>query len=98
MTVIDHSLFRTLQLPGLPHPTLAGPEHGLKTLEVWLETLAPGAGHQVHHHECEEVFVGLSGSGRLTIAPPKATGLISWSPRNCREAQTWRGQGDWCIF
>ena len=68
MPVIDNSRLQKFTLPGIVHQTLAGPEHGLKTLEIWRESLAPGAATPVHRHNCEEVFVILRGSGRLTIA------------------------------
>lgn len=68
MTVIKHSQTPVLHLAGIEHQTLAGPKHGLTTLEVWLETIAPGAATPVHTHDCEEVFVILSGSGHLSVA------------------------------
>lgn len=54
-------------LPGLEHRTLAGPEHGMRDMEVWLQTVAPGAGTPVHRHDCEEVIVILSGNGTCAI-------------------------------
>ncbi len=36
--------------------------------EVWLETVAPGAGTPEHRHKCEEFFIILRGSGQLTVA------------------------------
>ena len=36
-------------------------------MEVWLQTMAPGAGSPVHRHACEEVILVLSGSGEVTI-------------------------------
>ncbi len=58
---------KNFDLPGLNHRTLAGPEHGLKSLEVWGQTIAPGAGTPVHRHACEEAIVILEGNGTLTI-------------------------------
>ena len=67
MSVLNHAEVPFTHLPGLAHQTLAGPEHGLKTLEVWMQTIAPGSGTPVHRHACEEVIVVLRGAGRLTL-------------------------------
>ncbi|KAK9139560.1 hypothetical protein Scep_009241 [Stephania cephalantha] len=54
---------------GLSHITVAGSLlHGLKEVEVWLQTFAPGTRTPIHRHSCEEVFVVLKGSGTLFIA------------------------------
>ncbi|OMO77778.1 Auxin-binding protein [Corchorus capsularis] len=56
-------------IKGLSHATLAGSVlHGMKEVEVWLETFAPGARTPIHRHACEEVFVVLKGSGTLLLA------------------------------
>ncbi len=68
MPIIDNATVKTFTLPGLVHQTVAGPAQGLKTLEVWVETIAPGAGTPVHRHECEEVLLILTGSGQVTLA------------------------------
>ncbi|KAK4418231.1 Auxin-binding protein T85 [Sesamum alatum] len=53
---------------GLSHATLAGAVlHGLKEVEVWFTTVAPGVGTPIHRHSSEEVFVILKGSGTLYI-------------------------------
>lgn len=53
-------------LPGLRHQTLAsGRDLGL---EIWKQTLLPGAGTPVHRHDCVEVIVCLRGSGALLSA------------------------------
>ncbi|KAL5561622.1 hypothetical protein UlMin_031369 [Ulmus minor] len=55
---------------GLSHITVAGSIlHGLKEVEVWLQTFAPGSGTPIHRHSCEEVFIVLKGSGTLYLAP-----------------------------
>lgn len=36
-------------------------------MEVWLQTMAPGAQTPVHCHACEEVILVLSGSGTCTV-------------------------------
>ncbi|KAE9460546.1 hypothetical protein C3L33_07527, partial [Rhododendron williamsianum] len=56
--------------PGLSHSTIAGSLlHGMKEVEVWFETFAPGSRTPIHRHSCEEVFVVLKGSGTLYVAP-----------------------------
>ena len=56
---------------GLAHITLAGRAHGgLRGLEVWMETLAPGAGTPIHSHDCEEVFFVISGTGTMRTLLP----------------------------
>ncbi|CAJ2640644.1 unnamed protein product [Trifolium pratense] len=55
--------------PGLSHITVAGSIlHGMKEVEVWLQTFSPGTRTPIHRHSCEEVFVVLKGSGTLYIA------------------------------
>ncbi|GER32972.1 auxin-binding protein 1 [Striga asiatica] len=54
---------------GLSHITIAGSlMHGLKEVEVWLQTFAPGVHTPIHRHSCEEIFVVLKGSGTLYLA------------------------------
>ncbi|PWA64242.1 auxin binding protein 1 alpha [Artemisia annua] len=56
-------------IPGLSHMTVAGSlMHGMKEVEIWLETLAPGARTPIHRHSCEEVFVVIKGGGTLYLA------------------------------
>ncbi|KAI8522825.1 hypothetical protein RHMOL_Rhmol13G0026700 [Rhododendron molle] len=55
--------------PGFSHSTIAGSLlHGMKEVEVWFETFAPGSRTPIHRHSCEEVFVVLKGSGTLYVA------------------------------
>ncbi|KGN44857.1 auxin-binding protein T85 [Cucumis sativus] len=55
---------------GLSHITVAGSLlHGLKEVEVWLQTFSPGSHTPIHRHSCEEVFVVLKGTGTLYFAP-----------------------------
>ncbi|XP_058083382.1 auxin-binding protein T92 [Magnolia sinica] len=54
---------------GLSHITVAGSVlHGMKEVELWLQTFAPGTGTPIHRHSCEEVFIVLKGSGTLFLA------------------------------
>lgn len=67
MPILDHATITPVSLPGLEHRTLAGPRDGMKRMEVWMQTVAPGAGTPMHRHDCEEVIVVLAGSGRCEI-------------------------------
>jgi mannose-6-phosphate isomerase-like protein (cupin superfamily) len=67
MPILDNDRWETLELPGLRHQTIGGHKQGLKTMEVWLQTFAPGTGTPVHCHACEEVILILSGSGTCTV-------------------------------
>ena len=67
MAVVNNASLPEFNLPGLNHRTLAGPEHGMKALEVWGQTIEAGAATPVHRHACEEAIVILEGSGTLTI-------------------------------
>lgn len=67
MAVVNNASLQEFNLPGLNHRTFAGPEHGMKGLEVWGQTIEAGAGTPVHRHACEEAIVILEGSGTLTI-------------------------------
>ena len=67
MSVIDNATIQQFSLPGLAHQTLASHKDGLSNCEVWLQTVEPGAETPVHYHDCEEVIVIMSGSGRLLI-------------------------------
>ncbi|KAF8087419.1 hypothetical protein N665_0587s0025 [Sinapis alba] len=61
-------------IPGLTHMTVAGSVlHGMKEVEIWLQTFAPGAATPIHRHSCEEVFVVLKGSGTLYLAETHET-------------------------
>ena len=44
MPVVNNDSIPRFHIPGLEHQTLAGPEHGMETLEMWMQTIAPGAG------------------------------------------------------
>lgn len=67
MPVVNNTSLPNFALPGLDHRTLAGPDNGMKNLEVWGQTIAAGAGTPVHRHACEEAIVILEGSGTLTV-------------------------------
>src|SRR5215470_2911474 len=67
MSVINNTEMKKFELPGLEHQTLASREQGVNGMEVWMQTIAPGAATPVHRHACEEVIVILRGSGQVTI-------------------------------
>lgn len=67
MTVLPHASIAALELPGLRHRTIAGPRDGLRGMEVWRQTIAPGEATPLHKHDCEEVVVILAGRGRLEV-------------------------------
>ncbi|KAK3139913.1 hypothetical protein QOZ80_5AG0392510 [Eleusine coracana subsp. coracana] len=53
---------------GFSHITVAGAlAHGMKEVEVWLQTFGPGQRTPIHRHSCEEVFVVLKGKGTLLL-------------------------------
>ena len=66
MRIVNNDELETLELPGLRHQTIGGHKQGVKTMEVWLQSMAPGAATPVHCHACEEVILILSGSGTCT--------------------------------
>ena len=65
--IVKHDQVEEHRLPGLAHRTVAGPLQGLETLEVWVQTVEPGAATPVHRHDCEEAIVILAGSGVLDL-------------------------------
>jgi len=68
MAIINNSSRQVFTLPGMKHQTLASGADLLQHLEVWMQTLDPGAATPTHYHECEEVIVVLRGAGRLVVA------------------------------
>nr|QBH72357.1 auxin receptor ABP-like protein [Echinochloa crus-galli] len=55
-------------IDGFSHITVAGAlAHGMKEVEVWLQTIVPGGRTPIHRHSCEEVFVVLKGKGTLLL-------------------------------
>lgn len=65
--IVTHDRVEEHRLPGLEHRTVAGPLQGLRDLEVWVQTVAPGAATPVHRHDCEEAIVVLEGRGVLAL-------------------------------
>jgi quercetin dioxygenase-like cupin family protein len=73
MPIVKNAELEVLELPGIRHQTIAGHRQGVETMEVWLQTIAPGAATPVHRHACEEVILVLSGSGTCTVAGKTTT-------------------------
>lgn len=67
MSVIDNSTVPAYQIPGIEHKTVAGPKDKMRSMEMWVQTIAPGGATPVHRHDCEEAIVVLSGSGECVI-------------------------------
>jgi quercetin dioxygenase-like cupin family protein len=67
MEIVENDKVEVQELPGLQHRTVAGHAQGMKKMEVWMQTIAPGAATPVHKHDCEEVVVVLSGAGTCTV-------------------------------
>lgn len=63
----ENAEVQAVALPGIVHRTLAGSQDGMKQMEVWMQTIAPGAETPMHRHDCEEVIVVLAGSGTCEI-------------------------------
>jgi mannose-6-phosphate isomerase-like protein (cupin superfamily) len=73
MAIVINDRLETIEVPGLRHQTVGGHKQGLKTMEVWSQTIAPGASTPVHCHACEEVIVIISGRGTCMIGEESAT-------------------------
>ena len=54
-------------IPGIAHRTLAGAEHGLSNLAVWIQRIDAGGATPPHRHDCEEVVVVQAGEGTLLL-------------------------------
>ncbi|MGE0383986.1 MAG: cupin domain-containing protein [Gammaproteobacteria bacterium] len=67
MNVIRNRDLPRVTMDGMENVTLAGSHDGLKALSVWRQRMAPGSATPPHRHDCEEVVLILSGSGRLEL-------------------------------
>jgi mannose-6-phosphate isomerase-like protein (cupin superfamily) len=68
MPILNNAEVETFELPGIKHQTIGGLKQGVRSMEVWMQTIAPGSSTPVHCHECDEVIVILSGSGECTVS------------------------------
>ncbi len=67
MPIIKIEDVEQFAMPGIMHRTVGGHLQGVKSMEVWVQTIAPGAATPVHRHACEEVIVVLTGSGECMV-------------------------------
>jgi mannose-6-phosphate isomerase-like protein (cupin superfamily) len=68
MKLIDNAEVRKFYfLQGNFQQTLAGADQGLKTLEVWRLSVAPGNEIQAYRYQGEVVALTLQGTGRLVV-------------------------------
>lgn len=67
MKIIDHASINLHELPGIKHRTVAGPQQGTGKMEMWVQTIAPGAMTPWHRHDCEEIVIVLRGSGTCEV-------------------------------
>ena len=65
--VVSHPATLPELLPGIRHRTLAGPDDGLSSLEVWSQSIAGHGATPPHQHDCEEVVLILAGRGLLAM-------------------------------
>lgn len=73
MAVLSNAKLKVHRHPGIEHRTLAGHEQGVRSMEVWQQTLAPGAVTTLQRHACEEVIIILAGGGEVTLNGETAT-------------------------
>ena len=66
MNILSHSSLPVFSLPGIERQTIAHRSQGTEKVEVWKQSLAPGAATPPHFHECEEVIYVLAGRGEIT--------------------------------
>ena len=67
MELIDNNEVRKFYFERNFQQTLAGADQGLKTLEVWRLSLAPGNEIPAIRHEGEVVALTLRGTGRVVV-------------------------------
>ncbi len=67
MELIDNAEVRKFHFEGNYQQTLAGADQGLKTMEVWRLSLAPGTEIPAYNHPGEVVALTLRGTGRVVV-------------------------------
>ena len=68
MYIHDQPAPAATPIPGVAHVTLAGSDHGLQSLSLWRQSMAPGNCTPPHSHACEEIVLCESGRGEIHIA------------------------------
>lgn len=72
MKLIENDQARKFHMPGILQQTLAGPEYGLKTFEVWLVTMKPGSDMPPFHHDSDVAWITLRGTGQAILNGERA--------------------------
>jgi len=67
MHIVNNAEAKKFNFLDIVQQTLAGPETGLQTFEVWLMTLKAGNESPSYNHPGEVVWVILKGSGRAVL-------------------------------
>ena len=67
MELIDNTQVRKFHFEENFQQTLAGPEQGLKTFEVWRLHLTPGAEIPVFTYQGEVAAITMQGTGRIEV-------------------------------
>ena len=67
MKLIENDQAKKFHMQGFVQQTLAGPEYGQKTFEVWLVTLSPGAVVPPYHHDSDVAWITLKGTGQAIV-------------------------------
>jgi mannose-6-phosphate isomerase-like protein (cupin superfamily) len=67
MTVITHDDAPVFEIPGASFTGYAAPSRGASQVSLWAVELAAGTTSAPHHMDCEELFLGQSGSAVAVV-------------------------------
>jgi mannose-6-phosphate isomerase-like protein (cupin superfamily) len=67
MPLIDNSIPQTFDIPGVRFSAIASPSRGSRENAMWRAVVAPHNSGAVHHVTREELYLGVSGVGRIRI-------------------------------
>jgi quercetin dioxygenase-like cupin family protein len=67
MPLIDNSIPRTFDIPGVRFAPVASPSRGSLETAMWRAVVAPNTTGVVHHMTREEIILAVSGQGRVRI-------------------------------
>lgn len=65
--VVPHEGLPTFGKAGAELKGIATPSLGAKQYEVWRSSIAPHGCTPIHTHETEEIFIFLSGTGKVSV-------------------------------
>lgn len=65
--IVPHERLPTFGKAGAELKGIATPSLGAKQYEVWRSSIAPGGCTPIHTHETEEIFIFLSGTGKVNV-------------------------------